>query len=147
MVENSLQEFCLLNLDCTIHTSSKKHGRLIYNKNWDLVTKLCELIASKTDESSNDSLYSTASKICKVRSDKMFHVVRELRKRLKEDKKLPQMYGKYPELLQSVSLKNLVFCRTKIEFTDDSKSEEHIPLVDPLLLNCFYYLICPEKDA
>ena len=147
MVENSLQEFCLLNSDYTIHTSSKKHGRLIYNKNWDLVTKLCELIASKTDESSNDSLYSTASKICEVRSDKMFYVVRELRKWLKEDKKLLRMYGKYPELLQSASLKNLVFCRTKIEFTDDSKSEEHIPLVDPLLLNCFYYLICPEKDA
>ena len=33
MVENSLQEFCFLNLDYTIHTSSKKHGRLIYNKN------------------------------------------------------------------------------------------------------------------
>ena len=44
MVENSLKEFCLLNSDYTIHTSSKKHGILICNKNWDLVTKLCELI-------------------------------------------------------------------------------------------------------
>ena len=43
--------------------------------------------ASKTDESNKDSLYSTASKNCEVRSDEMFHGVRELRKRSKEDNK------------------------------------------------------------
>ena len=147
MVENSLQEFCLLNSDYTIHTSSKKHGRLIYNKNWDLVTKLYEVIGFKTDESNNDSLYSTAPKNREVRSDKMFHEVRELRKQLKEDNKLSQMYAKHLELLQSVSLEDLVYCGTKMEFTDDGKSEEYIPPVDPLLFNCFYYLIYPEKGA
>ena len=147
MAENSLQEFCLLNSDYTIHTSSKKHGRLIYNKNWDLVTKLYEVIAFKTDESNNDSLYSTAPKNREVRSDEMFHGVRELRKQLKEDNKLSQMYAKHPELLQSVSLEDLVFCGTKMEFIDDGKSKEYIPPVDPLLFNCFYYLICPEKDS
>ena len=65
MVENSLQEFCLLNSDCTIHTSSKKHDRLIYNKT-ELLTKLYEVNASKTDESNNDSLYSAASKTVKL---------------------------------------------------------------------------------
>ena len=65
MVENYLQEFCLPNSDYTIHTSSKKHDRLICKKNWDLGTKLYEVNASKTDESSNDSLYSSASKTVK----------------------------------------------------------------------------------
>ena len=147
MVENSLQEFCLLNSDYTMHTSSKKHGRLIYNKNWDLATKLYEVNASKTDESNNDSLYSTTSKNREVRSDEMFHEVGELIKRLKEGNKLSQMYGKYTDFLQSFSLEELVFSETKIEFTDDRKSEKHIPPVDPVLLNCFYYLICPEKIA
>ena len=91
------------------------------------------MIASKTDESNNDSLYFTASKNCEVRSNKMFHGVRELRKQLKEDNKLSQMYGKYPELLQSVSLEDLLFCRTKIELTDNSKSKEYIP---QLILCC-----------
>ena len=147
MVENSLQELCLLNSDYAIHTSSKKHGKLIYNKNRDLVTKLYEVNASRTDESNNDSLYSTASKNREVRNDEMFHKVRELRQRLKEGNKLSQMYGRYPDLLQSVFLEDLVFCETKIELTDDRKSEGYIPLVDPLLFNCFYYLIWPEKDA
>ena len=65
MVENSLQEFCLLSSDCTIHTSSKKHDRLIYNKT-ELLTKLYEVNASKADESNNDSLYSAASKSLKL---------------------------------------------------------------------------------
>ena len=103
--------------------------------------------ASKTDESNNDSLYSTTSKNREVRSNKMFHGVRELIKRLKEGHKLSQMYEKYPELLQSVSLEDLVFCGMKIEFTDIGKLEEYILPVDPLLFDCFYYLICPEKDA
>ena len=57
------------------------------------------------------------------------------------------MYGKHPQLLQSVSLEDLVLCGTKIEFTDDGKSDEYIPPFDRLLFNCIYYLICPEKDA
>ena len=147
MVENSLQEFCLLNSDYAIHTSSKKHGKLIYNKNRDLVMKLYEVNASRTDESNNDSLYSPASKNHEVRSDEMFHRVRELRERLKEGDKLSQMYGRRPDLLQCVFLEDLVFCETKIELTDDGISEGYIPPVDPLLFKCFYYLIFPEKDA
>ena len=127
MVENSLQDFCLLNSDYTMHTSSKKHGRLIYNKNWDLATKLYEVNASKTDESNNDSLYSTTSKNHEVRSDEMFHGVGELIKRLKKGNKLSQMYGKYPDFLQSFSLEDLVFGETKIEFTDNRKSEKTHP--------------------
>ena len=46
-------------------------------------------------------------------------------------------YGKYPKLLQSVSLEDLVSCGMKIEFTGECKSEEHIPLVDPLLSIAF----------
>ena len=61
--------------------------------------------------------------------------------------KLSQMCGKYPKLLRSVSLEDLVFCGTKIEFTGHGKSEEYIPPVDPLLFNCFYYLVYLEKDA
>ena len=49
--------------------------------------KLYEVNASKTDESNKDSLYSTASKNCEVRSDEMFHGVRELRKRSREGNK------------------------------------------------------------
>ena len=95
------------------------------------------MIASKTDESNNNSLYFTALKNREVRSNEMFHGVRELRKQLKDDNKLSQMYGKYPELLQSVSLEDLLFCRTKIELTDNGKPKEYIPPVDPLLFNCF----------
>ena len=81
MVENSPQEFRLLSSDYTIYTSSKKHGRLIYNKNWDLVTKLYEVKFSMADKSNESSLYSTALKSHEVRSDEIFHGAKELRKR------------------------------------------------------------------
>ena len=47
------------------------------------MTKFFAVNASKTDESNDDSLYSTGSKNRAVRSDEMFHGVRELRKWLK----------------------------------------------------------------
>ena len=119
---------------------------MIYNRNWDLVTRLYEEKQSSSEKKDGNIIaISTNSK--HIKADEMFHGVMELRKRLKQGNMISDMYGKYPELLQNVTLEDLIFRGMDLKFTDESSQKEFIPSVDPLLFNSFYYMICPEKDA
>ena len=74
----------------------------------------------------------------------MFHAALEIRDRLKGGSKVSEMYGKYPELLERLTLEQLISRGAIVHFDDDI---ERIPTLDPFLFNFFYYLICSNDEA
>ena len=141
-LEKALQNFILAHPEYAIHTTSKKEGRLLYNLNWDCISNLYDISKTKKD---NDLKFDERRRL--FTSDQMFHAALEIRNRLKGGSKVSEMYGKYPELLERLTLEQLISRGAIVHFDDENKDPKRIPTLDPFLFNLFHYLICSNDEA
>ena len=57
------------------------------------------------------------------------------------------MYEKYLELLERLTLEQLISRGAIVRFDDENKDPERILTLDPFLFYLFYYLICSNDEA
>ena len=93
----------------------------------------------------NDLKFDERRKL--VTSDEIFHATFEIRSRLKGGSKVSEMYGKYPELLERLTLEQLISRGAIVHFDDKNKDPERISTLDPFLFNLFCYDICSNDEA
>ena len=136
-VERVLEEFCELNWDYVIHNTSKKFGRLMYNKSWDMISTWYEVARTKTSNIYEMDMHTSLKKQ-HVTAKQMFHGVAEISKRLNKGLKLLDKYDKYPELLQTLTIADLIFTGINMKFKIlTTLNSDYIPPVNPLLFSMF----------
>ena len=102
-----------------------------------MISRFYELVQTKTFIIPEMDIHATVKKQ-PVETEEMFHGVTEIKKRLNKGFKISDTYGKYPELLQTLTLKDLIFTDIDVEF-EDSDHSMYIPPVDPPLFNNFLF--------
>ena len=131
-LEIGLQNFILAHPEYAIHTTSKKEGRLVYNLNWDCISNLYDISKTKKD---NDLKFDERRKL--VTRDEMLHASLEIRNRLKRGSSVSEMYGNYPELLERLTLEQLISRGAIAHFDDENKDLERIQTLHPLLSHLY----------
>ena len=131
-MEQALNNFCKKHESFLIHTSPSLHGRLIYSINWDIVYNLYTKAQKDVNKTSDIKLDQSQER--NIRAEEMFHSIAEIRRRLKDGSKICDQYAKYPELLSSLLVEDLIFTGAKVRFVSSEKVDFISPM-DPLLFN------------
>ena len=124
-----------------LHKPSKKDGRFIYDDRTDFIAR-SHVLQCQLEE--NEESPFGASRAGEPLASELFHIMKAMRSHVATAGRLSDIYARYPELLQSITLDQLLFTGIQV---DINGTLTEIPTLDSLLFNFLFYITCSDEDA